>query len=549
MFDRHYQVWPPGLPHHLEIPERNLYENLRLTADAKPDKPAIHYYGGQLTFRELKAQVDRLAGWLSTQGLTKGDRVMLFMQNCPQYVIAYYATLRANGVVVPVNPMNRGKELAHLIEDTGAKMAFAGQELLAEIAPALSTSGLKHLVVAAYADMADPSFEIPMPKGLHDTSPQGYDIPGVTRWQDALTTDIAPPPLTVGPDDLALIPYTSGSSGRQKGCMHTHRTVMVTLVGGMTWIPDALGSASLAVLPLYHVTGMQNSMNGPIYWGETMVIMSRWDRRVAADLISRYKVARWRSISTMAIDLVNDPDLPSYDLSSLKVIGGGGAAMPEPVARKLKEITGLDYIEGYGMSETMAPTHINPVHKPRLQCLGIPIFDVDARIIDPDTRAELGPEEPGEIIVNAPQNFLGYWNDPEATKAAFIELDGKPFLRTGDIGRYDDEGYFYIVDRMKRMVNTGGFKVWPTEVEAMIHDHPHVAEVCIVGQPDTRRGETVRAYVVKKGELTEDELINWCRANMAAYKVPKRVVFLDALPRSPSGKMLWLELQDHARTT
>jgi fatty-acyl-CoA synthase len=328
--------------------------------------------------------------------------------------------------------------------------------------------------------------------------------------------------------------------------MHTHRTVMATLVGGLAWNPGGLGQASLTVLPLFHVTGMQNSMNGPIYFGETMVIMSRWDRRVAAELIRRYRIARWRSIATMAIDLVNDPDLARYDLSSLKMIGGGGASMPDAVARRFKEITGLDYIEGYGMSETMAATHINPADKPRRQCLGIPVFGVDSRVVDPDTLKELGPDEPGEIVVAGPQVFIGYWNNPEATRAAFIEIDGKRFLRTGDIGRYDAQGYFYMVDRVKRMVNAAGFKVWPTEVEGMIHDHPAVAEVCVVGYPDPRRGESVLAYVVARESLAEADLIAWCHDQMAAYKCPRKIVFLEALPRSPSGKVQWRSLQEQA---
>ncbi|MBD3679136.1 MAG: AMP-binding protein [Rhodobacteraceae bacterium] len=547
MFDRHFGVWPEGVPHEIEFPARNIAENLQVTAREKPEKTAIIYHGAELSFAHLNARVEALAGWLQSEGgVDKGDRVLLYMQNSPHYVIGYYAILRADAVVVPVNPMNRAKELEHLIADTGAKVALVGQELLEHIAPKAADGTLSHIVAAAYADMADPACDIPLPKGLEARSPESYGLLGITRWQDALDAGQVPGPLTAGPDDLAVIPYTSGTTGKQKGCMHTHRTVMVTIVGGIAWNPGGLGEASLTVLPLFHVTGMQNSMNGPIYVGETMVVMSRWDRAVAAKLIERYRIARWRSIATMAIDLVNDPDIASYDLSSLKMIGGGGAAMPEPVARKFKELTGLDYIEGYGMSETMAATHINPPQKPHRQCLGIPVFGVDSRVVDPDTLAELGPGEPGEIVMNGPQNFIGYWNDPDATRAAFIEIDGKPFLRTGDIGRYDDEGYFYVVDRVKRMVNASGFKVWPTEVESMIYDHPLVADVCVVGYPDPRRGESVMAYVVRRDGLEEADLIAWCRDQMAAYKCPRKVEFLDSLPRSSSGKVQWLELQRRA---
>lgn len=546
MFQRHFPVWPKGVPHELDVPERSVARNLDLTAARVPEAPAIHYYGRTISYGALQAQVAALAGWLQVvAGVGKGDRVLLYMQNSPQFVVAYYAILRADAVVVPVNPMNREAELRHLVADTGARVALAGQEVLDHIAPLLG-AGLTHVVAAAYADAADPAFPFVLPAPLDRPAPADYGIAGVTRWADALAAGHTPGPIAAGPDDLAVIPYSSGSTGHPKGCMHSHRTVMTTIAGGLAWNPGGSDKPTLVSLPLFHVTGMQNSMNGPVMAGHAMVMMTRWDRRLAADLIARYRVGRWRSISTMAIDLVNDPDLDSYDLSSLEAIGGGGAAMPAAVAKRLKDLTGLDYVEGYGMSETMAATHINPPHKARRQCLGIPVFGVDARVINPDTGQEMEPGEVGEIVMHAPQNFLGYWNNPEATRAAFLQIDGKPFLRTGDIGRYDEEGYFYITDRLKRMINASGFKVWPTEVEAMIHEHPQVAEVCITARPDPRRGETVMAWVVARGPLTADDLIAWCRERMSAYKVPHLVRFLEALPRSPSGKVEWRRLQERA---
>ena len=538
------RYWPKGIPRSLNVPERSVAENLAASAARVPNKPALIYHGATVTFAVLAAEVDRMAGWLvHGAGITKGDRVLLYMQNSPQFVIAFYAILRADAVVVPVNPMNRTAELEHLATDTGARIAFAGQELLPHAAPLLG-GPLTRIVAATYADMADPDCDIPLPEGLRDHAPADYGIAGVVRWADAMAAGHAPGPLKAGPDDLAVIPYTSGTTGKQKGCMHTHRTTMWTLVGSLAWNPQGMGKPSLATLPFYHVTGMQNSMNGPIFYGETTVIMSRWDRAVAAELIRRHRVGRWRSISTMAIDLVNDPDVDRYDLSSLETIGGGGAAMPEPIARRLKELTGLDYIEGYGMSETMAGTHINPIDRPKRACLGVPVFDVDSRVVDPETLKELLVGEPGEILIHAPQNFIGYWNAPEATREAMVELDGKTFVRTGDIGYVDAEGFFFITDRLKRMVNCAGLKVWPTEVEAAIHDHPAVAEVCVVGRPDPRRGESVVAHVVPRAPLEPAELIRWCRDRMAAYKCPRDVVLTDALPRLPSGKIDWRTVQD-----
>lgn len=289
-------------------------------------------------------------------------------------------------------------------------------------------------------------------------------------------------------------------------------------------------------------------MNGPIYAGCTMVLMTRWDRDTAGKLIERYKVTGWVNIATMAIDFLSNPDLHKYDLSSLQRIGGGGAAMPAAVAEKIYQITGQHYTEGYGLSETMAAIHGNPPQAPKKQCLGIPIVNVDSRVINIDTGEECGPGEVGEIVTHGPQVFQGYWNRPEDTEAAFMEIDGKRFFRTGDLGYYDEDGYFFIVDRLKRMINASGFKVWPTEVESLLYNHPAVQEACVISAPHPRRGETVKAVIVlraeSRGKVTEEEIIAWCKQNMAAYKVPELVSFVDELPKSPTGKLMWRQLQE-----
>lgn len=551
----HHSVWPEGVPLHLELPDQSVAQNLINTAARLPDHKAIIFHGFEITYAELLAQVEAMAGYLQQKcGVKKGDRVLLYAQNSPQFIIGFYAIMRANAAVIPVNPMNRHAELEHLAKDTDANVAIVGSELLGFIQPLVADGLLEHLIVGAYADMTDRDFDLPLPDPLGSLSESDCSGAGVTRWSAAVGAGLVPEALSVGLDDLALIPYSSGTTGQPKGCTHLHRSVQTTAIGGTTWQPVDHSSVHLSVLPFFHVTGMTNGMNGPIYVGGTIVVMTRWNRTLAARLIERYNISRWRSISTMAIDLVNDPDFDSYDLSSLRAIGGGGAAMPAAVAHKLKAMTGLDYIEGYGLSETIAATHINPTHKPKAQCLGIPVMDVDARIIslEGDLR-ELGPNETGEIVMNGPQVFEGYWNRPEATAEAFIELDGKRFFRTGDIAMYDDEGYFFMVDRVKRMINASGFKVWPAEVEALMHKCPEVAEVCIIGARDPRRGETVKAYVVPaaaaRGTASQESIIAWCKTEMAAYKCPTAVDFVDELPKSGSGKVLWRELaeEDAAR--
>jgi fatty-acyl-CoA synthase len=248
------------------------------------------------------------------------------------------------------------------------------------------------------------------------------------------------------------------------------------------------------------------------------------------------------------VDFLSNPRLGEYDLSSLTGTRGGGAAMPDAIAKKLKSLTGLDYVEGYGMSETIAGTHINPPHRPKPQCLGIPVFDVDSRVIDPVTLQELPQGETGEIIVHAPQVMRGYWRNQKATDEAFIELDGKRFLRTGDLGHIDEDGYFFMTDRLKRMINASGYKVWPAEVEALMYRHPAIHEVCVIGVKDEKRGETVKALVVptvaQAGKIGAQEIIDWAHEQMAAYKAPRIVEFVASLPKSGSGKILWRKLQE-----
>ena len=536
MFTRHFAHWPPGQPKTLELPRETVYANLVATAARSPQRTAIDYYGSRISYAELKRQVDVLAGFLQQRfGVARGDRVLLYAQNSPQFVIAYYAILRADAVVVPVNPMNRTEELRHYIEDSDARVALAGQDVLAQLEPL----GLPHMLPIVYSDYLTAASDLPIPELVRAR--------GSGAWQEMLASGLSPAPHAAGPEDLAVMPYTSGTTGKPKGCMHTHSSVQATTVAYLYWRGAQGESVVLSALPMFHVTGMQAGMNSPVHTAATIVIMSRWDRTCAAMQIERARVTNWSAITTMLVDFLSNPELEKYDLSSLRVLGGGGAAMPEALARKLEEVIGLPYVEGYGLSETMAPSHINPPHRPKRQCGGIPFFNTDARVIDVETKAELGPHQVGEIIVHGPQVFRGYWKQPEATAQAFIDHDGKRFFRTGDLGYYDDEGYFFITDRLKRMINCSGFKVWPAEVEAMLYAHPAIQEACVIGSPDGYRGETVKAIVVLRREATgtaAQDIIDWARSRMAAFKVPRTVQFVEALPKTATGKILWRKLQE-----
>jgi fatty-acyl-CoA synthase len=549
----HHPHWPTALSRHLTLPETSLFYNAEVSARRYPDKPFIVYYGTELSFAAFHDEATRLAGYLENVcGVKAGDRVLLYLQNSPQWVLGYYAILRANAVVVPVNPMNRSDELAHYVADSGARVAIAAQDLLPQLQAHLQPGesarpALHHVVVACYRDHLRAPTDLRLPDFVAALR-EPVAGSGLHAWRDAIAAAHAPGPLTTGPDDLCVMPYTSGTTGHPKGCMHTHRSVMCTAIGGMHWFGRTQDAVLLSVLPVFHVTGMAGGMNGPLFLGATLVIMSRWDRETAAELMQRHRINSWQAISTMVVDFLANPRIGEYDLSALNGIRGGGAAMPAAVAAKLKQLTGLDYVEGYGMTETLAATHINPPQRPKPQCLGIPVFDVDARIIDPASLSELPQGETGEIVVHAPQVMQGYWRNDAANAEAFITLDGKRFLRTGDLARIDEDGYFFMMDRLKRMINASGFKVWPAEVETLMYQHPAIHEVCVIGARDAKRGETVKAVVVLKpgqrGAVNAQDITTWAHDHMAAYKIPRMVEFVDSLPKSGTGKIMWRELQE-----
>ena len=554
----HYKFWPKRLPHAITAPATSLWDNLETSARRYPHKAALVFFGTVWTYQDVMQKAERLAACLSALGVQKGDRVVLSMQNCPQLVIAHFAILRANAVVVPVNPMNRAEELKHYITDPQAKVAITTSDLTGELVRAsdalAAPEQLAHLIVTDFTDSFDPK------ASGDDAPPLAWQAWLMTRhplpvlqggqvhtWESALNVAMPAPALTVGPDDLAILPYTSGTTGLPKGCMHTHGSIMHNAVGAGLWGNGSAEGVVLTVVPMFHITGIVPLMHGCIRLGAAMIIMPRWDRELAGRMISRWKVTSWTNIPTMVIDLLASPNFAKFDLSSLTSIGGGGAAMPQAVAQRLFEQYGLRFAEGYGLTETAAPSHNNPPDNPKQQCLGIPIFNTDSRVIDPETLQEVPQGEQGEIIIHGPQVFRGYWGQPEATAKAFIEFEGKRFFRSGDLGRVDEDGYFFITDRLKRMINASGFKVWPAEVEALMFRHPAIQEACIISTKDSYRGESVKAVVVLRAShkaTTQQEIIDWCRDNMAVYKTPRVVQFVDVLPKSGSGKVMWRALQE-----
>lgn len=554
----HHRFWPRRVPHQITPPATPLWHNLAVNALRYPDKPALVFFNRVLGYAQVCHQAERLAAHLAQCGVGKGDRVLLVMQNCPQLVIAHWAILRANAVVVPVNPMNRADELRHCITDAGARVALTTGDLAAELAHTSNSlppqARLAHLLVAQFSDAFDATAtgDDAPPAAWRDWLTTRHPLPTLDNgtvhgWLDALATTAPVPALDTGPDDLALLPYTSGTTGLPKGCMHTHASIMHNAVAASYWVNSTPQSTMLAVVPMFHITGMVSGMHAAIFAGATLVVMPRWDRELAGHLLSRWRVTHWTNIPTMVIDLLASPNVARFDLRSLLYIGGGGAAMPQAVAQRLLTQYGLHYTEGYGLTETAAPSHSNPPDATKQQCLGIPFIGTEAEVIDPETLQPMPTGQQGEIIVHGPQVFHGYWQRPDATADAFITHRGKRFFRTGDLGHVDEDGYFFLTDRLKRMINASGFKVWPAEVEALMFRHPAIQEACIVATPDDYRGQSVKAVVVLRAThqaTTAQEIIGWCRDHMAVYKVPRSVQFVDALPKSGSGKVMWRTLQE-----
>jgi fatty-acyl-CoA synthase len=451
--------------------------------------------------------------------------------------------------------MSKAQEVRYYAQDSGARIAFVAQELLENFEPGL----FERVVVHAYSEAVGKAEEGIPEWVLEPVRP--LTRPDCVAWAhtpvvpaQAGTQGALGPRLRgddAQPTDLALLPYTSGTTGHPKGCMHTHQTVLASLAASHVWKGLHCETVVLAVAPLFHMLGLQNGMNMPIFLGGTSVMLPRWNPALAARLIERHRVTAWTAPPAMILDFFAHPEVQRRDISSLTLLSGGAAAMPEAVAAMMQERYGITYNEGYGLTETASFLQANPLARGKRQCLGIPAQGVDTRIVDPATLQELPQGEVGELVTHAPQVMLGYWRNPQADREAFFELEGKRFFRTGDLASMDAEGYFFMRDRLKRMINTSGFKVWPAEVENMMYEHPAIHEACVIGVPDAKQGEAVKAVVALKpglrGEVSEQDIVAWARERMAVYKAPRFVEFVDALPKSGTGKILWRELQEASR--
>ena len=564
----HHAFWPKGMPFDITPAEVPLTHFLKTAAERFPNKAAIIFGGVSMSYGQLWVQANAVAGYLASRcEIAHGERVLLMSQNCPQHVVAFYGILLAGAVVVPVNAMTTRTELAYYMADSDARTIVVAQELLDQVLPCFDAAqtqqagqNLRHGIVISYSDALQAPADSPvalwpqLPAVVTDARLPLDNVGNahVVAYADVMAQQLPAPPFErLQVDDLAVLPYTSGTTGHPKGCMHTHRTVLAAAMGAVYWRGFTAESVFLAVAPMFHMLGMQNAMNIPIVAGGTVVMMPRWNAELAGQVIEHHKVSVWTAPPAMVIDFFAHPANQTRDLSSLAVLSGGGAAMPEAVAAMLKDKFDISFNEAYGLTESAAFLHANPIARGKRQCLGVPTFGVDSRVVDPVTLDELPAGEVGELVTSAGQIMTGYWRNDSANASSFFERDGKRFFRTGDLVSVDEDGYWFMRDRLKRMINVSGFKVWPAEVESALYEHPAVHEACVIALPDAKQGEMVKALIVLKpdalGQVTPEDIVAWSRERMAVYKAPRQVAFIDALPKSGTGKIMWRELQDQER--
>jgi len=546
------RYWPEGVPQTLTYPDTSLSEILTATARKYPNNAAIIFFGKRITYRELDDLCNCFASALVSLGVKKDDRVALFLPNVPQFPICYYGALRAGAIVVPCSPLYKERELEFQLNDSGAETVVALDLLYEHLAPIRGKTKLRNVITATLLDYFPPLLGV---LARLTGKVKTVSCPGTISLNELLKRHReAPPKVAIDPkSDQALFQYTGGTTGVPKGAMLTHYNLAVNAVQVGSWLPTLRegGEVMLAVLPYFHIFGMTVAMNMPVLKAASMVLLPRFEALEVLKAIQKYGVTLFPGVPTMYIALINHPQTGRFNLKTVRLCISGAAALPVEVMRKFEALTGGRLVEGYGLTETSPVTHCNPLdrsEKVRPGSIGIPFPDTDAKIVDIETgEKDLSANEVGELAIRGLQVMPGYWNKPEETKYALR----RGWLYTGDIAKMDEDGYFYIVDRKKDMINVSGLKVWPREVEEVLYEHPAVKETGVIGVADPYRGETVKAFIVLKegfeGKTTAEEIIKFCKGKIASFKAPTQVEFVKQLPKTAIGKILRRALKEEAR--
>ncbi len=535
--------YPAEVPHSYDYPKHNLACFLEEAAAEYPNTIALEFLGKKITYDELLSQSRCFANALLDLGVRKGDRVAVMLPNCPQAVIAYFGILMTGGVVVMTNPLYVPRELEHQLADSGSRIIVTLDLLLNRVRQATAKRPLERIIVTSIRDY------LPFPKNVLYGLKQkkdgtavkvGYDEQ-VLSFGELLGRHPAVPVLAEvdAERELALVQYTGGTTGLAKGVMLTHYNLVANTIQTRLWCyrTDNGKERMLAALPFFHMFGLTVLLNLGVYAANTLVLLPRFEVDQVLKTIHKKKPTQFPGAPTMYIAIINHPEVRKYDFSSINFCISGAAPLPLYVQESFEELTGGKLIEGYGLTEASPVTHANNIWERRKNgSIGIPFPDTEARFVDPDTFEDVPIGQIGELAIRGPQVMQGYWNRPDET--AKVLRDG--WLLTGDLGKIDEEGYCYIVDRRKDVIIAGGYNVYPREVEEVLYEHPDIEEASVAGVPDPYRGETVKAFIVLRSGAARDKeaLERWCREKLAAYKVPKQIEFRDTLPKTMSGKVL-----------
>lgn len=547
-----------GVPAEAEIPDYPVTQNLVNAATRYPRREALVFgnvveplgnalMDATMTYQELLSLTRRFAAALQAFGVKKGDRVAVHLPNCPQFVMAYYATLMVGGIVVPCNPQYVAREMAHQLSDSGAETIITMTLMYPVVKQIRADTPLKHVIVTNIKEYFPGLLKLLFTLATEKKEGHYQDLSGEsdTYWfQDVLRdAPAAPTDVPIDMEDTAVLMYTGGTTGVPKAAQLTHRNIQANAVQVKAWMPRMKeGEDSiLTSLPLFHSYGMTTCLNLGTLSASTMILIP--NPRVMPHIlksINKHHPTLYPGVPAMYVAINNYPDAESYDLSSIRACISGAAPLPVEVQQEFQELTGARLVEGYGLSEATPVTHANPIFgENRIGTIGLPFPSTDAKIVDAETgERDLDPGEVGELVVQGPQVMKGYWRMP--TETANSLRNG--WLHTGDLARMDEDGYFQIVDRKKDMIlGAGGYNIYPREVEEVLYEHPAVMEAAVVGVPvSVEKGERVKAFVVLKegAETSEEEILAFCRENLAPYKVPKYVEFRDELPKTMVGKIL-----------
>jgi long-chain acyl-CoA synthetase len=537
--------YPPWVAPQLEVPKEHNVQILKRVCSRRGSEPAIYYFGRSISFGEVDRWSDSLAVALQEMGLQKGERVVFYMQNIPQFVIAQYAVWKAGGIIVPLNPMFKEKELEYYFRDCGAKMLISlGSTYEATAKNVVERMNISSVITTSGQDFLGPTESLP--KMLQEEKRKKF--PGTLDFLDLLKKyeGRSPQPVKLSPQEPAYFTYTSGTTGPPKGAMNTHENIAFNAMFYSIFIKMNFQDVILGVAPLFHVTGQVAHLACAAYAGIPVILFFRFDPEEALKLIERWKATITVGSITVFISLMNHPDIKKRDFSSMKKVFSGGAPVSPAIVEDFERICGTYIHNIYGMTETNSPSHFTPlgVRSPvdpitGALSMGIPASNTISKIMDLDTgEKELPAGEVGEIIVKGPMVIPGYWDKPEET--AYAIRNG--WLYTGDVGKMDENGWFYVVDRKKDLIIVSGYKVWPRDVEDVLYQHPAIKEAAVVGVPDSYRGETVKAFVAIKDhfrdKVTSEELIEFCKKRMAAYKYPRIVEIVSEIPKTITGKFL-----------